>query len=91
MKASVGNAKLFENFGFNINVRWSDEYLWQSSFADGIIPAVTVMDAQLSYAVPKIKSVFKASASNLFGEDYLQVTGAGKIGKLYLISWIINP
>lgn len=91
VKASVGNAKLFENFGFNINVRWSDEYLWQSSFADGIIPAVTVMDAQLSYAVPKIKSVFKASASNLFGEDYLQVTGAGKIGKLYLISWIINP
>lgn len=91
IKASLGNDKLFENFGFNINVRWSDEYLWQSSFADGIIPAVTVMDAQLSYAVPVLKSVFKASASNLFGEDYLQVTGAGKIGKMYLISWIINP
>lgn len=91
VKGSFGNPAVFENFGFNMNVRWSDEYLWQSSFADGIIPAVTVFDMQLSYAIPKIKSVFKASASNLFGDDYLQVAGAGRIGQQYLISWIINP
>jgi outer membrane receptor protein involved in Fe transport len=91
VKGSFGNANVLKNFGFNINVRWSDEYLWQSSFADGIIPAVTVLDAQLSYAVPSIKSVFKASASNLGGEDYLQVAGAGRIGQQYLISWLINP
>lgn len=91
VKASLGNQKLFENFGFNLNARWSDEYLWQSSFADGIIPAVTVFDAQMNYAVPAIKSVFKVSASNLFGNDYLQVVGAGRIGQQYLVSWIINP
>lgn len=91
IKGSLGNANLFKNFGFNLNVRWSDEYLWQSSFGDGIIPAVTVFDAQISYAVPKIKSVFKASASNLFGDDYLQVVGAGRIGQTMLVSWTINP
>jgi outer membrane receptor protein involved in Fe transport len=91
VKASLGNANLVKNFGFNINVRWSDEYLWQSSFADGIIPAVTVLDAQISYGIPSLKSVIKASASNLFGDDYLQVAGAGRIGKIYLISWTINP
>ncbi len=91
VKASLGNQKLFENFGFNLNARWSDEYLWQSSFADGMIPSVTVFDAQMNYAVPAIKSVFKVSASNLFGNDYLQVIGAGRIGQQYLISWLINP
>ncbi|MNY00877.1 hypothetical protein D3C86_1333870 [compost metagenome] len=91
MKASLGNQNLFKNFGFNFNARWSDEYLWQSSFADGMIPAVTVFDAQMNYAVPSMKSVFKISASNLFGNDYLQVIGAGRIGQQYLVSWIINP
>ncbi|WP_277014155.1 carboxypeptidase-like regulatory domain-containing protein [Flavobacterium lindanitolerans] len=91
VKASLGNQNLFKNFGFNLNARWSDEYLWQSSFADGMIPAVTVFDAQMNYAVPSMKSVFKISASNLFGNDYLQVIGAGRIGQQYLVSWIINP
>ncbi len=91
VKASVGNQKLFKNFGFNLNARYSNEYLWQSSFGDGLIPEVTVFDAQINYAVPALKSVFKASASNLFGDDYLQVIGAGRIGQQYLIAWIINP
>ena len=91
VKASLGNANLFKNFGFNFNVRWSDEYLWQSSFGDGIIPEVTVFDAQINYAVPSIKSIFKLSAANLFGDDYLQVVGAGKVGQTVLVSWTINP
>lgn len=91
VKASIGNEKLFKNFGFNINGRWSDEYLWQSSFADGIIPAITVFDAQVTYAIPAIKSVLKLSAANLGGGDYLQVIGAGRIGQQYLVSLTINP
>src|SRR5690606_31755475 len=33
VKGSFGNPKAFKNFGFNINVRWADEYLYQASFA----------------------------------------------------------
>jgi outer membrane receptor protein involved in Fe transport len=91
IKASIGNAKLFKNFGFNVNVRWNTQYKWESSFADGMIPSVTVLDAQMSYAIPFLKSQVKVSASNLGGKDYLQVLGAGKIGQQYLVSWTINP
>jgi len=91
VKASISNEKLFKNFGFAVNGRWSDEYLWQSSFADGTIPATTVFDAQLTYKIPAIKSVLKVSASNIGGSDYLQVVGAGKIGQMYLASLTINP
>jgi len=91
VKGSFGNSSIFKNFGAFLNVRWSDTYLWQSSFADGTIPAVTVLDAQASYAIPSLKSVIKISASNLLGDDYLQVVGAGLIGQQYLVSLTINP
>jgi hypothetical protein len=91
IKGSFGNEKLFKNFGFNVNARWSSEYLWQSSFADGTIPEVTVFDAQVTYGIPALKSVLKLSAANIGGDDYLQVIGAGRIGQQYLVSWTINP
>ncbi|TDO84045.1 outer membrane receptor protein involved in Fe transport [Flavobacterium chryseum] len=91
IKASLGNSKLTKNLGFNVNVRWNTEYLWQSSFGDGMIPENTVLDAQVNYGIPKLKSVIKVGATNLFGEDYLQVIGAGAIGKMWFASWIINP
>lgn len=91
IKASLGNAKVIKNLGFNVNVRWNTEYLWESSFGDGIIPENTVLDAQINYAIPKLKSVIKVGATNLFGSDYLQVIGAGMIGQQWFASWTINP
>ncbi|WP_026704634.1 carboxypeptidase-like regulatory domain-containing protein [Flavobacterium soli] len=91
IKASLGNTKLFKNFGFNVNVRWNTEYLWQASFADGMVPENTVFDAQINYAIPVIKSVLKVGAANLFGKDYIQVIGAGSIGQQIFASLTINP
>ena len=90
-KASFGNDKLFKNFGFNTNVRWNSEYLWQSSFIDGMIPENVVFDAQINYAIPFLKSVLKVGGANLGGKDYIQVLGAGAIGQQYYASWTINP
>lgn len=91
VKASLGNAKLFKNFGFNTNLRWNSEYLWQASFADGIVPENLVFDAQINYAIPALKSVLKVGGTNLFGSDYIQVIGAGEIGQQWFASWTINP
>ena len=91
VKASVGNEKLFENFGFNASVRWNNEYLWESTFADGMIQAATVIDAQVNYSMPSLKSVLKLGATNIGGQEYIQVLGAGAIGQQYFISWTLNP
>jgi outer membrane receptor protein involved in Fe transport len=91
IKGSFGNPKAFKNFGFNVNVRWNSEYLWQSSFAEGDVPENTVLDAQINYAIPSLKTVLKVGATNLFGEDYTQVIGAGKIGQQWFASITINP
>jgi hypothetical protein len=71
-KASFGNEKLFKNFGFNVSGRYNTSYLWQSTFADGIA-AATVIDAQVNYELPKLKSTLKLGASNIGGKEYGQV------------------
>ncbi len=91
VKASFGNEKLFKNFGFNVSARWNSEYLWQSTFVDGMISSATVIDAQINYSLPKLKSVLKLGAANLGGKEYQQVLGAGLIGQQVFASLTINP
>lgn len=91
VKASFGNEKLFDNFGFNISGRWNSEYLWQSTMVDGMIASATVIDAQVNYNMPKLKSTLKLGASNIGGKEYTQVLGAGLIGQQFFASWTINP
>ncbi|WP_282134674.1 TonB-dependent receptor domain-containing protein [Seonamhaeicola maritimus] len=90
VKFSFGNDSLFENFGFNVNVRWTDEYLWQASIANAIMPARTVADAQINYSVPSLKSTFKIGGTNLGGKEYQSAVGGPFIGSQYYISWTIN-
>jgi outer membrane receptor protein involved in Fe transport len=37
----------------------------------------TVIDAQVNYELPKLKSTLKLGASNIGGKEYGQVLGAG--------------
>jgi outer membrane receptor protein involved in Fe transport len=91
VKASIGNEKLFKNFGFNVSGRWNSEYLWQSTMVDGTVEAATVIDAQINYTFPKLKSTLKIGAANIGGKEYYQVLGAGLIGQQVFASWTINP
>ncbi|MCK0179502.1 TonB-dependent receptor [Flavobacteriaceae bacterium S0862] len=89
-KASFGNTDLFKNFGFNIAYRFSDDYFWQATFGDGLVPEFQTIDAQINLRVPSLKSTFKAGATNLLGEEYFTAFGTGFIGSQYYISWTIN-
>ena len=56
-----------------------------------MIKSATVIDAQVNYGIPKLKSVVKLGAANIGGKEYYQVIGAGLIGQQYFASWTINP
>ncbi len=90
VKGSISNDKLFKNFGFNVSARWNSEYLWQSTFVDGMIKEMTVVDAQINYGIPSLKTVIKVGATNLGGSEYIQVLGAGAIGQQYFVGLTIN-
>ena len=89
-KATFGNDELFKNFGFNIAYRFSDDYYWEATFGDGLVPEFHVLDAQINLKVPSLKSTFKAGATNLTGEEYFTAYGTGHIGSMYYVSWTIN-
>ncbi|QMU63444.1 MAG: TonB-dependent receptor plug domain-containing protein [Flavobacteriaceae bacterium] len=90
LKAQFGKQNLFKNFGFNVNVRWQDEYLWESSFHDTVIEGRTVLDAQINYRIPKWKSIIKVGGANLTRKEYFSAPGVGAIGSQYYLSLTIN-
>lgn len=89
-KANFGNSELFKNFGFNIAYRFSDDYFWEATFGEGIVPEFHTVDAQLNLRVPSIKSSFKVGGTNLLGTEYFTAFGTGFIGSMYYVSWTIN-
>ncbi len=91
VKVSLGSEELFKNFGFGVNYRWQDEFLWEANIANAMIPARSVIDAQINYNVPSLKSILKVGGTNIGGDDYLVAPASGKIGQQYYVSWTINP
>lgn len=90
VKATFGHTNLFENFGFNVSYRWSDGYFWEASFGNGDIPSFSVIDAQINYKIPKLKTTLKVGATNIGGDEYFTAFGTGFIGSQYYIGLSIN-
>ncbi len=87
-RGSIGlsNRKIFPNFGASVNYRYQTAFLWESSYGTWNVPEFGVLDAQVSYTVTSIKSVFKLGATNLGGGDYRTNLGAPFVGQQYYIS-----
>lgn len=87
-KFNVGlsNRKLFNNFGFNVNFRWQEGFLWQSSYGEWNVPEFGVIDAQINYKLSALRSMVKIGATNLGGGDYRTNLGAPFVGQMYYLS-----
>ncbi|MDB9939606.1 TonB-dependent receptor, partial [Cyclobacteriaceae bacterium] len=83
---NFGNRNLFKNFGFNMTFRYQTKFRWESSFAQGDVPAYNTLDAQVSYKLASLKSVIKLGASNLTNKYYIQSLGGPSIGSIYYLS-----
>jgi outer membrane receptor protein involved in Fe transport len=79
-----------KQLGFNVVYKWQDDFLYIGDFANGRIEDVHTLDAQVSYKLPRIKSVFKIGANNLLNEYYRTAAGNPSIGGLYYVSYGYN-
>jgi outer membrane receptor for ferrienterochelin and colicin len=88
----LGNSMLGKrkNIGFNIAYRWQDSYFFEGDFATGEVPAIHTLDAQVSYKIPKTKSLFKLGANNLLNQYYYHAPGNPSIGGLFYVSYSYN-
>ena len=89
MGVMFGKDTTNRNIGFNIAWRWQDTFDWYGTFNQlrpGRIPAYSLIDAQLSYKLLPIKSIFKLGVSNLFNNQVYQAYGSPSIGAIYYLS-----
>ena len=87
-KVNVGlsNRNLTKNLGFNVTWRWQDEFRWVSSFADGMVPAVSTFDAQVSYKLQNLNSIVKVGGSNITNNRHILNYGGPSLGAIYYVS-----
>jgi len=90
VKVQFGNTSLFENVGFNVAWRWFSDFYWESTFGNGDVPATHVIDAQINFTLPKLKSIIKIGGANIGSQEYYTAFGSGFIGQQYYISWTAN-
>jgi outer membrane receptor protein involved in Fe transport len=85
----LGKDTVNRNLGFNVAWRWQDAYDWYGTFNQlrpGGISAYSMVDAQVSYKVLSMKSIFKLGASNLLNNQVYQAYGSPTVGAVYYLS-----
>ena len=75
------------NLGFNVNYKWVDRFVFEGSPQfTGFIPSYDLLDAQINWMAPKLKTTFKLGASNLLNNQVFQTYGGPRIGRLAYLS-----
>ncbi len=86
MKFLVGS-KLVQNLGFNLNYKWIEGFVFEGSPQfTGAIPTYTLLDGQVNYFIPKLKTTLKLGASNILNNKQFQTYGGPRIGRLAYFS-----
>jgi outer membrane receptor protein involved in Fe transport len=84
------NDNVYKGIGFNVVVRWQDNNYYEGTFVSGTLPYFTWVDAQVSYRMPKTKSVFRIGGTNLGNSYYRTGFGSPYVGGLYYVSYGYN-
>jgi len=77
-----------KNFSFNVKYKWIQGFIFEGSPQfTGFIPTYDMIDAQISFGLPKINSTLKIGASNILDKKNFQTFGGPRIGRLGYITF----
>ena len=85
---TFSNREVFENFGFSASLRFQDDFLYESTFANMHIPSHGALDAQVSYKIESMSTILKVGGNHIGigNNDYRSRPGGPFVGKLYYVS-----
>lgn len=86
----IGNPRLTQRLGFQVNYRYQDAFFWESDYGSSTIPAYGLLDAQINYYIPTLKTVVKLGGTNIGGNDYRTNFGSTFIGQVYYVSLVFD-
>ena len=84
------NDNVWKNIGFNVLVKWQDNNFYEGTFATGTLPSFTWVDAQVSYRMPKTKSIIRIGGTNVGNSYYRTGFGSPYVGGMYYVSYGYN-
>ena len=67
---------------YNLNYRWVDSFLYESTFATGTVPTAQTVDAQVGYTIKSLHTTAQVGGTNLFDVTNYQVYGAPSYGRI---------
>lgn len=86
---TLSNSKITDRLGFSVAWHWQESFDWYGTFNEnrpGNIPAYSLIDAQVNYHVPSLKTTVKLGANNLTNQYIVQAYGSPAVGGLYYVS-----
>ena len=91
LKMNFGE-KSIRNFGFNVNYKWIEGFIFEGSPQfTGFIPTYDMLDAQINFKVDKLDTTIKIGASNLMNNRSFQTYGGPEIGRLAYVTFLYEP
>lgn len=78
----VDGVVLDRKLSYNLNYRWADSYLYESTFATGTLPVAQTLDAQLGYLISPLHTTVQVGGTNILDATNFQVYGAPSMGRL---------
>lgn len=83
MNIGLGNSQLSKNFGFGLNYKYQEGFLWQSALASGNVREIHNIDAQFTYYVRKQGLQFKLAGTNIMNRPYVSFIAGPTVGAFY--------
>ncbi len=85
------NHNILKNYGFSINYKWVEGFQFEGSPQfTGFVPTYSLLDAQISKELPKLKSTIKVGAANLLDNKHYEVYGGPYIGRMIYLSLLVE-
>ncbi|MBC8152206.1 MAG: TonB-dependent receptor [Bacteroidetes bacterium] len=82
----LSNANVWQGLGFSAHYKYQRSFLWQSSLATGIVPAINNVDAQVSYRISPLRLDIKLGATNLLNQPYTTFVAGPSVGGFYYLA-----
>ena len=79
----ISNSNVWQGLGFSVNYKHQSAFLWQSSLATGLVPAINNVDAQVSYRINTLGLGLKLGATNLLNRPYYTFVAGPSVGGFY--------
>jgi len=87
----LGHRRISRTFGAELTWRSRTGFEWQSPFADGDVEGFSTFDVQLTFKMPKSKSLIRIGGNNVYNINQFNSFGGPEINAFYYVSFTYDP